>query len=200
MAKRSRITLTKDAGSQAIRSAFQRTTSWGAAMRNLALMKHTWIKVCFVAASVLPHYALAQDSVPVETTLKAEVLEKIELSNGRQSQRLTPAAVITQGDVVYYTVHVRNPTTVPARDVQVIQRIPENTRYVPDSASGPSVDITFSVDGGQTFNGPKDLVVLTSTGAVRSATASDYTHIRWQLRNVLAPSAVALVRFQATFE
>ena len=116
------------------------------------MMKLTLNVVCFVIANALPHYALAQDSVPVETTLKAEVLEKIQLSDGRQSQRLIPAAVITQGDVVYYTVHVRNPTTVPARDVQVIQRIPENTRYVPNSASGPSVDITFSADGGQTFD------------------------------------------------
>ena len=164
------------------------------------MMKLTSNVVCFVIANALPHYALAQDSVPVETTLKAEVLEKIQLSDGRQSQRLIPAAVITQGDVVYYTVHVRNPTTVPARDVQVIQRIPENTRYVPNSASGPSVDITFSADGGQTFDSAKALSVLTAAGAVRPATASDYTHIRWQLRNVLAPGAVALVRFQAVFE
>ena len=156
--------------------------------------------ICFVVAFALTHYALAEDPVPVETALKAEVLEKFESNDGRQSQRLVPARVITQGDVVYYTLQIRNPTSVPARDVSVIQRIPENTRYLVDSASGPAVDITFSADGGRTFASPKELVVVTATGTTRPATPADYTHIRWQLRNVLAPGALALARFQAVFE
>jgi uncharacterized repeat protein (TIGR01451 family) len=157
------------------------------------------VTMCFVSAAASSHYALAQESVPVETTLIAEVLEKASAADATQAQRLVPASVIAQGDVVYYTVKVRNPTSEPARDLAVVQRIPANTTYVPNSASGPSVDITFSVDNGQTFKRAHELTVVTATGATRAATPEDYTHIRWQLRNVLAPGAVALTRFQAVF-
>jgi uncharacterized repeat protein (TIGR01451 family) len=144
-------------------------------------------------------YALAQESVPVQTALIAEIRESYEAGEGRQAQRLTPASVINQGDVVYYTVQIRNPAAVPAPSVAVIQRIPANTTYVLGSASGPSADITFSVDGGRTFAREKELVVVTPEGVSRPVTPADFTHIRWQLRNVLAPGAVALARFQAVF-
>jgi uncharacterized repeat protein (TIGR01451 family) len=179
-----------------------------AAMRNLRTLKRTFIAayraigwaICCVTAMVLPHYALGQDSVPVETTLVAEVLEKVPGIDGKPLQRLIPARVVSQGDVIYYTVKIRNPTTAPARDVAVIQRIPANTTYVSGSAAGPSADITFSADGGMTFKPAAQLTVVTPAGVTRPATPQDYTHIRWQLRNVLAPSAVALARFQAVFQ
>lgn len=153
----------------------------------------------FVCAALLSDYTRAQDPVPVETTLSAEVLETSIGSDGKPMQRLVPANVINQGDVVYYTLKIRNPTNEPARDVTVIQRIPSNTTYVANSAAGPSADITFSVDGGQTFKRPHELTVVTAAGVARPAVPADYTHIRWQLRNVLAPGALAHARFQAVF-
>jgi uncharacterized repeat protein (TIGR01451 family) len=158
-----------------------------------------FITLLSVIVAVWSQYALAQDPVPVQTSLIAEIRETVDVGDGRQSQRLVPASVIDQGDVVFYTVQIRNPTTMPARDVAVVQRIPANTTYVPGSASGPAVDITFSVDGGQTFLRAKDLAIVTAEGVSRSAVPEDYTHIRWQLRNVLAPGAIALARFQAVF-
>jgi len=143
--------------------------------------------------------AVADEPSPVETTLVAEVREVLETSDGRRIQRYVPAAVVNQGQVVFYTVQVRNPTSVPVRDAVIVQRIPANTTYVVDSAAGPSADITFSVDGGETFWREKELVVTKPGSEARRATAQDYTHVRWQLRNALAPGAVALARFQAVF-
>lgn len=152
-----------------------------------------------VVIALCSPYASAQDPVPVLTALIAEIRENYDSGEGKQAQRLVPAAVITQGEVVYYTVQIRNPTQLPAPSVTVVQRIPANTTYVPGSASGPSADITFSVDGGRTFAREKGLVVTTAEGVSRPAMPADFTHIRWQLRNVLAPGAVALARFQAVF-
>jgi uncharacterized repeat protein (TIGR01451 family) len=152
-----------------------------------------------VVVAVWSQYALAQDPVPVQTALIAEIRETFDVGDGRQMQRLVPASVIEQGEVVFYTVQIRNPTALPARDLAIVQRLPANTTYVPRSASGPSVDITFSVDGGRTFLREKELVVVTPEGTSRPAVAADYTHIRWQLHNVLAPGAMALARFQAVF-
>jgi uncharacterized repeat protein (TIGR01451 family) len=143
--------------------------------------------------------ALADEPSPIQTTLVAEVIESSDTSNGQRGQRLIPAAIVNQGQVVFYTVQIRNPTSAAVRDVVVVQRIPANTTYVLNSAAGPSADITFSVDGGQSFWPEKELVVAKTASEARKATAQDYTHIRWQLRNALAPGAVALARFQAVF-
>lgn len=158
----------------------------------------SWVTVLFT--SILSGVAaVADEPSPVQTTLVAEVREIGETSDGRRTQRLVPAVVINQGQVVYYTVQIRNPTSVPVRDVVVIQRIPANTTYVRDSAAGPSADITYSVDGGQSFWPEAELVVAKAATDARKAEPQDYTHIRWQLRNALAPGAVALARFQAVF-
>ena len=144
-------------------------------------------------------HAYAQEVDPVQTTLIAEILHSTDTRDGRRVQRFVPATVLTQGQVVFYTLQIRNPTSVPVRDAMVVQRIPDNTTYVAGSAAGPSAEITFSVDGGQTFWREKELVVMKPPADARRATTADYTHIRWQLRNALAPGSVALARFQAIF-
>ena len=151
--------------------------------------------VVFCAARVA-----AEEPTSIQTTLIAELLDTLDESDGRRVQRFIPATVVTQGQVVFYTVKVRNPTSVPVRDATIVQRIPANTTYVADSAAGPSADITFSVDGAQSFWPEKELVVVKPPAEPRKATPADYTHIRWQLRNALAPGAVALARFQAVFQ
>ncbi len=164
-------------------------------------LRHTLLVICLAAATTLTlaQYALAQETVPVATTLVAEVMEKFELPDGKQTQRLVPAAVIAQGEVVYYTVQIRNPSAQPARNVIVVQRVPVNTVYVPNSAAGPAANITFSIDGGRHFDVPRELKIEGPSGT-RIAAPADYTHIRWQLRHVLAPEAVAFARFQAVFK
>lgn len=154
-----------------------------------------------LAIGLLAHAAVAAgDSEPViQTTLVAEVRESYVSDEGKQGHRFVPAGVVSQGDTVFYTVQIRNPTALAQRDVTIVQRVPANTTYVRGSASGPSAAVTFSVDGGQTFWPEKELKVATEGGTSRAATVQDYTHIRWQLRNALAPGAVALTRFQAVF-
>jgi uncharacterized repeat protein (TIGR01451 family) len=150
-------------------------------------------------ASVLFGATSADDAVPVETELVAEVRESVPGTAGRTTYRFVPATVLAQGRVVYYTVRIRNPTTVFARDISVIQLIPANTTYVSGSAAGPGAEISFSVDGGQTFRPEGELEIAEQANAPRRALPSEYTHIRWRLRNPLAPGAIALARFRAVF-
>ena len=82
-----------------------------------------------------------------------------------------------------------------ANKVQVSQKIPANTTYVPGSAGGPGADVEFSIDGGQTFARAEHLKL--EDGSI--APPERYTHIRWTLRNPLAPGATALARFRAKF-
>jgi uncharacterized repeat protein (TIGR01451 family) len=140
----------------------------------------------------------AADPVQIETALVAEV--RVEsVAQGRPTVRFEPATAIVQGTTVYYTVRIHNPTPAPVRDVVTVQRIPVNTSYVIGSAAGPAAELTFSIDGGQTFAFESDLKVVEPSGVERKAMSAEYTHIRWRLRNALAPGATALARFQAVF-
>lgn len=154
----------------------------------------------------------ARAAEPVETTLIAEVREESSVA-GRRVARLVPATVLHEGQVVFYTVQILNRNPEAVRDVVVVQRVPENTQYVPNSAGGPGAEITFSADGGETFAREGQLVVVEPSlplaepagtavpqPLTRPATPEDYTHIRWRLRNPLAPGAVALARFRAIFK
>jgi len=171
-----------------------------------------WSRLCctvLLATVWLAPAVRAAESI--ETTLIAEVREEANVA-GRRIARLVPAKVLHEGQVVFYTVRILNQGSEPAREVVVVQPVPENTHYVPNSAGGPGAEITFSADGGQTFAREGQLIVVEQSlplsepadGGVhqpltRPATAEDYTHIRWRLRNPLAPGAVALARFRAVF-
>lgn len=161
-------------------------------------------RVAWLAAIVILQVFCSAHADEVETTLVAEVRLEVPTPNGRKLARLVPATTLHQGQEIFYTVRIRNAAAVPARDVEVVQRIPENTVYVPDSAAGPGAEVSVSADGGLTFGAEGELTVTEQPTPVqvpstRPATAQDYTHVRWRLRNPLAPGAVALARFRAVF-
>lgn len=149
--------------------------------------------------SARPVSATQSRQIVIEQELIAEVRQRVHAAHGRESYQFVPATMISQGEVVYYTVRIRNPGPVPARNVTVVQRVPANTTYLAGSASGPGARTTFSVDGGQSFAPPAALYVNVE-GKRQLASAAHYTHIRWELRNPLAPGAVALARFRAVFD
>ena len=138
--------------------------------------------------------ALASEAVELRTQLVAEVRETLNVQE-RQIHRMVPATRLSQGQVVYYTVRITNPTPVFANNVVVSQKVPDNTLYMEDSAAGPGADVEFSVDGGMTFARADELKLSDGT----RAPPERYTHIRWRLHNPLAPGSVALARFRAVF-
>jgi uncharacterized repeat protein (TIGR01451 family) len=157
---------------------------------------------CCTLAIVLTAFsqpaARADEQSDIATELVAEVRENVSTTPGHEVYRYAPARMLEQGQVVYYTLRITNQSTVPLRNVAVVQPVPANTTYLADSASGPGAAGSVSVDGGKTF-GPPEVLMISVEGSTQLAHASQYTHIRWQLRNPLAPGAIALARFRATF-
>jgi uncharacterized repeat protein (TIGR01451 family) len=153
-----------------------------------------------VFAALFQSAARAEEpqSSDIQTELIAEVRENFSTTPGREAYRFVPAKLLEQGQVVYYTLRITNQTSVPLRNVAVVQPVPANTTYLADSASGPGATTSFSVDGGRTF-AAADALMIEVEGASQLAQVTQYTHIRWQLRNPLAPGATALARFRATF-
>jgi uncharacterized repeat protein (TIGR01451 family) len=152
-------------------------------------------------AAVLPlllvGVAAAQaPSGPLEIRAVAEVESKT-MNGGREAVKLIPADRVVPGDRVLYTLEVRNAGATALDAPIVIQPVPEHMRYVADTAVGPGADVTYSVDGGHTFDRAENLKVTGSDSNPRLAVAADYTHIRWQLKKSLKVNSMAFVRFRA---
>ena len=154
-------------------------------------------------AAAIPGFATREEQIAmaeqVALALRSHgrLIVEAGTGTGKTFAYLVPARMLEQGQVVYYTLRITNQTTVPLRNVAVVQPVPANTTYLADSASGPGADVSFSVDG-RTF-APAASLMIDSEGTKQLAQATQYTHIRWQLRKPLAPGAIALARFRATF-
>jgi len=151
-----------------------------------------WLAAVAVAAA-----AVAQPATdPLVIKAIAEV-EQSSHAHGRESRKLVAADRVVSGDAVMYTLEVRNTAATSLPRPTVTYPVPEHMTYTPDSAVGPGADVTYSVDAGRSFDAPENLKVQEPGGQVRAATAVDYTHIRWQLKNALKGNSVAFVRFRA---
>jgi len=149
-----------------------------------------------VAIGVSIGVSSAAGSDPISIKAIAEV-EQSSRSLGRETTKLIPADRVVSGDAVFYTLEVRNTAATSVPRPVVIYPIPTHMTYTPDSAVGPGTEVTYSVDAGRSFDVPENLRIQEPSGQLRAATAADYTHIRWQLKNALQGNSVAFVRFRA---
>ena len=133
---------------------------------------------------------------PISIKAIAEV-EHSSQSQGRETTKLIPAERVVSGDTVIYTLEVRNTAPTSVRRPVVTYAVPEHMTYMPESAVGPGTEVTYSIDAGRSFDAPENLRIQDPGGQARAATAADYTHIRWQLKNALKGNSVAFVRFRA---
>ena len=162
---------------------------------NLSLLRKR-IGILLALTLFLPLSHAQPSSNPLAIKLIAEV-ELRSAEQGRETAKLAPADRVVPGDRLIYTLEVRNTatTTLPAPIVDT--PVPAHMRYVADSAVGPGTQVSYSVDGGQTFDVPENLKVAGPNGELRPAESADYTHIRWQFKNSLKANSVAFVRFRA---
>jgi uncharacterized repeat protein (TIGR01451 family) len=150
----------------------------------------------FIATGLIlgPNCLAAPDPITIKAIAEVELSSQ---SQGRETSKLIPADRVVSGDTVIYTLEVRNTAPTSVRRPIVTYAIPSHMTYMPDTAVGPGSEVTFSVDAGRTFDAPENLRIQEPGGQLRTAAAADYTHIRWQLKNVLKGNSVAFVRFRA---
>jgi len=134
-------------------------------------------------------------AIELKTVAEIEITETDE--KGKKKVKRVPATRVVPGTEVIYTISAKNTGNKAAENISVKDPIPENMAYVDGSAFGAGTAITFSVDGGKTYDKPEKLTVKNTTGKPRRATADDYTHIRWTFQFKLKPGQVAPVWFKA---
>lgn len=142
------------------------------------------------------HLAPPHPGPEIHVTTRAAV-ERALVVDGRREMRLGPANHIVAGDLVVYTLEVRNLGPTPATAVVVTAPIPEPMRYFAGSAVGPGAQISYSVDGGHHYGAPDRLRVRDADGHERPAIAADYTNLRWVLEDPLQSGSIAFLRYVA---
>lgn len=103
------------------------------------------------------------------------------------------------GDVLVYTLTYTNRGSSPVADATVDDPIPAGTVLLPGSVQGEHADVTFSVDGGESFAPfPVEIEVAAEDGTKvrKKASADSYTHIRWTARKPLAPGESRAASFK----
>jgi uncharacterized repeat protein (TIGR01451 family) len=150
-----------------------------------------------VAGIAAPQSEPAARGIPGFSLRAIAEVEVTTLNGEHETVKLAAAERVVPGDEVIYTLEIRNRGAVSLPPPRVDYPIPEHMRYLDDTAAGPGADITYSVDGGHSFDRPENLKVMGPDGHPRPAVGADYTHIRWQLKNILKGRAVAFARFRA---
>lgn len=133
------------------------------------------------AANEKPEIVLNLAVARKTTTATLEGKEKVEW------QELNDKAPVAPGDVLRYTILGENTGGSPANNLEVTQPIPTRMSYQLNSAkSQNNADITYSIDGGETFVAKPTIKITLEDGTVeeRPAPAEAYTHIRWNFPTV----------------
>ena len=141
-------------------------------------------------------YALEKGSIELQSVAETE----IEVINAKEEKEINRVDVsetkIVPGDEVIFTTYYGHIGKEPADDVIITNPVSEHMIYTDLSAEGKGAVIRFSVDGGKTYDLPGKLKVKDEMGSERSATPSDYTHIRWIIKK-LKPGDKGSVSFRA---
>lgn len=159
----------------------------------------TFFVVCilllFALALISTVTIAAEDQIKVWS--KAETSEKVK-ENGKDVDKKVPAVKALPGTIIYYTTEFKNISPKSVDGINIINPIPKLTEYVNKSASGDNTDITFSIDGGKSWNTSDKLQVKGKDGKMKTAESSDYTHIRWKHKGPLASGKTGKAMFQVT--
>ena len=150
-----------------------------------------YIGILFILAA-FSNQVLAQ--IEVKTVAEIEVTET-DKQGKKLVKRAAPTTVVP-GTEVIYTITAKNTGNEPADNIVVTNPVPKETVYVDGSAFGAGTSITFSVDGGKSFDQAKNLVIKDKAGKFRTAKAEDYTHVRWTLQFNLQPGQEAPVWYR----
>jgi len=161
-------------------------------------MRHAFkaLILLFLATSS-PAAAVAQDGALVKPT--SDVFREVVAVDeaGSKVTHLEPVSSARPGEVLTFLIRYSNEGDEEAKDIVLTNPVPQHMVYEGQSARGEGTTISFSVDGGISYDTPDSLMAAGEDGKVRRAMPSDYTHIRWQLVNPVPARGGGTVSFRA---
>lgn len=141
-----------------------------------------------LAGGLLPPAASAETSVSMDV-VRAVTTETDETE-------YQPVETAVPGEPLVYRIRVENSDPIPATSVGLSLPLDGNLAIDPGSvSSGEALDVSFSVDGGDTYS-PFDELTVEDGGETRQAQPTDLTHLRVSIAEI-APESVVTVEYDA---
>lgn len=145
---------------------------------------------------IIPATAQEKTNITIQLTVQKKTLpgEKITEAITKETE-----LIVNPKDILIYHLTCTNEGEELIREVVITDPIPEGTEYIIDSASGDMAKITFSIDGGNTYQYPPlTYKVKKSDGTiqVKLATPGMYTHIRWLFSGDIRPGKSRKASFE----
>lgn len=135
------------------------------------------------AAAVLLGNSPALASSPLQLSSDIYVERTKVDGKGRKAVTLEEPKMVLPGDNLVFVVKYRNVSAAKATDFTVTNPMPNAVRFA-GSANGQEV---VSVDGGNSWGFLSQLRVKRADGVSRAASMADVTHVKWNLKQTLAP-------------
>lgn len=161
-------------------------------MKN-AFLKSRWASIGLGLLLVAAHTAWAQSPVSLKSTVETERM--VRQADGQMLPKRSLVKSAVPGEEVIVTNTFSNISTKPAGDLVLTNPIASDLRL--KKAWGEGAAITYSVDGGKSYDAPEQLKVQGKDGKARAALVDDYTHVRWVMQGSLAAGASTAVGFNA---
>jgi uncharacterized repeat protein (TIGR01451 family) len=155
-----------------------------------------------LAQSRLAQNAQRAQAVQMQLSAQKQVITKDAQGKPQTSwQSMNPAAASVQpGDVLRYTLTSKNQSNQPVKNLVLTQPVPKGTVFVLNSVTAAAQDtvVLYSIDQGKTFVPQPTIQIRDANGQLvtRPAPAEAYTHVRWQIRQALAPAATLQNSYQ----
>lgn len=161
-------------------------------------MKSIRISLFFLVCTLVSMSAWAAAPGSIELQAVAQVQKTTVDKDGTKHTQLVPAQRVVPGEEIVYTLNYHNISSKPVDNVVMNDPVPEHMTYVGGSATGENTTIAYSIDGGKTWGGDlEQLVVKNADGTTRAATDKDCTDVRWTVNRPVAAGAKGSVSFRA---
>ncbi len=162
-------------------------------MKRFSIIAAIFLFSALVSSSAVG--AQSKGNILLKSIAEVEVEEFNE--EGRKEIVRMPAAKVIPGDEVIFTNHYTNVSKDALDNVVITNPIPEHTLYKENSATGDGTEITYSIDGGKTYDLPENLKKKWADGKEYRAAPSDYTHIQWRFLKSVPQEGKGQVEFRA---
>jgi uncharacterized repeat protein (TIGR01451 family) len=150
--------------------------------------------------TILVQNVLEQPKVSLNLVADKQVIQKNNQGQVTVSwKELDTKKVVVPGEVIRFTVLGKNEGNKSAKNLNIVQRIPQGLIYQLNSAttSIQGAIITYSIDQGKTFVASPMVKVTLANGKVEERPAPDsaYTHVRWDFNQQLQPKTSVQVAY-----
>lgn len=136
-------------------------------------------KLCLVLLCLFSLTGLALANGPVSGEIQAFIVSM----NDAGEEVIQEAKEVEPGHIMEFRIVFTNNGEDDVRGVQVVDPIPQNTRFVPDShKSDVAASFEVSIDGGESFElEPVVRIETQADGSQKEVVVppEQYTHVRW---------------------